>query len=227
MEHQQQQQEADICEFFSRLSGSSSGTLLHQEEKVHLVLSAYPTLIERQIRDGDHDHDDDHDHDHNDVIRNDPYQYLLSLLFTMIGYLRDKGQTTVAYWMLIVWYRYFPDDAHFLVEAFVENQNFRLFPEDPPYGSWRDLARIAALLRGGHHHHHHQPQAFPVDHPLLLKLENMTNHLRAAEEDDQDHENQDDQDHEDQNDHKEDVVAVLASPRYAILRDYFQSSHKK
>ena len=210
-EERQQQASEDICEFFNRLS-SPSPTHLSQEEKVQLVRSTYSSLID-QNRDND-----------DGVIRSGGGHLLsLSLLFAMIGYLRDKGQTTVAYWMLLIWYRSFPDNAYFLLETFVENQNFRQFPEDLPFGSWRDTTRIAALLRS-------QQPAFPADHPLLLKLADME--ARRA----------DDAAGDDQasaattptgsscrktaQQETDTSVEVLEDPRYAILRDHIHSSHK-
>ena len=146
-----------VHDFFSHLSND----LLSRDAKIELVNSVYPTLIKQYYVSKSTE-------EHDDVIRRDKLHHL-SLLFTMIAYVRDivagQGEYALSFAMLMVWYRFFPEDVYYLLETFVENQN-RLFPSDPPFGCWKDMKLIASLLRN---------QGCGDDHPLISKLVNMTN----------------------------------------------------
>lgn len=65
-------------------------------------------------------------------------QRYLPVLYQLIGFTRDivegKGEYTLAYMMIYVWYRHFPELATFALKCFVSVPTTR-----HPYGSWKDI----------------------------------------------------------------------------------------
>jgi hypothetical protein len=61
----------------------------------------------------------------------------LTTLYKMIGYTRDvisgKGEYALAYMMVHIWYKHFPELAQFALQCMVD------LPSMHPYGSWKDI----------------------------------------------------------------------------------------
>jgi hypothetical protein len=75
------------------------------------------------------------------IIFRDEYLELMSLMFRTIGFTRDiidgKGEYTLAFMLLDVWYNHFPELSKFALRHFVfspENS-----PKIHPFGSWKDI----------------------------------------------------------------------------------------
>lgn len=73
---------------------------------------------------------------------------LLVVLYKMIGHTRDmqsgKGEYALAYMMIYVWEKHFPELAAYAASTFVrppEGTN------DPPYGSWKDVKCLCTYLK--------------------------------------------------------------------------------
>jgi hypothetical protein len=75
------------------------------------------------------------------IICRDEYLELMSLMFRTIAFTRDiidgKGEYTLAFMLLDVWYNHFPELSKFALRHFVfspENS-----PNAHPFGSWKDI----------------------------------------------------------------------------------------
>ena len=64
----------------------------------------------------------------------------MTLLYKMIGHTRDiidgKGEYMLSYMMLVVWHKFYPELAKFLLKQFVILENN---VDLHPYGSWKDI----------------------------------------------------------------------------------------
>jgi hypothetical protein len=69
-------------------------------------------------------------------ITKDEYLGYMSIMFRLVGQTRDiiegKGEYTLAYMLLAVWYKYHPTLARFAFDCFVVGSSH-------PYGSWKDV----------------------------------------------------------------------------------------
>jgi hypothetical protein len=69
-------------------------------------------------------------------ITKDEYLGYMSIMFRLVGQTRDiiegKGEYTLAYMLLAVWYKYHPNLARFAFDCFV-------LGDSHPYGSWKDV----------------------------------------------------------------------------------------
>lgn len=87
------------------------------------------------------------------------YEKELCLLYTLIGHTRDivegKGEYTLAYMQIWVWYAYFPDLALKAIEKFVYGVKNEL-----PYGSWKDMKYLAEYV---------QKRCGSNEHPIIQK----------------------------------------------------------
>lgn len=76
-------------------------------------------------------------------IPKEVYVEYMSLMFRLIGQTRDivdgKGEYTLAYMMIIVWNKHFPELAKFAFKLFVQGS-------DHPYGSWKDVKNLVHYL---------------------------------------------------------------------------------
>ena len=94
--------------------------------------------------------------DFNDIFK---YEKELCLLYKLIGHTRDivegKGEYTLAFMQVWVWYKYFPDLALKAVETFVYTVN-----GEHPYGSWKDMKYLAEYVK---------ERSGTNDHPLIKK----------------------------------------------------------
>jgi hypothetical protein len=73
-------------------------------------------------------------------------QGYLSILYRMIGHTRDiidgKGEYTLTYMMIYIWFDYFPTLALFALKCLVVNEE-----NVHPYGSWKDLKYFCEYCR--------------------------------------------------------------------------------
>lgn len=73
---------------------------------------------------------------------------LLVVLYKMIGHTRDtqlgKGSYTLAYMMIYVWEKYFPELAEYAAVTFVHPP---VGTSEPPYGSWKDVKHLCTYLK--------------------------------------------------------------------------------
>lgn len=99
---------------------------------------------------------------------------LLNILYCILGQTRDivdgKGEYTLSYMMLLVWYEFFPELALFALETFVLGE---MDPETKvctadfhPYGSWKDMKYFALYCRN---------QGCASTHPLIQCVIHLTN----------------------------------------------------
>jgi hypothetical protein len=74
---------------------------------------------------------------------------LLVVLYKMIGHTRDtqcgKGSYTLAYMMIYVWEKYFPELAEYAASTFVRPPEGTV--GEPPYGSWKDVKHLCTYLK--------------------------------------------------------------------------------
>lgn len=65
------------------------------------------------------------------------YQELMITAYKMIGHTRDivdgKGEYSLSYMQIVVWYKFFPELAKFALRCFVQLDDLH------PYGSWKDI----------------------------------------------------------------------------------------
>lgn len=98
----------------------------------------------------------------------------LRILYCMLGQTRDiidgKGEYTLSYMMILVWYEFFPELALFALETFVLGE---MDPETKvctadfhPYGSWKDMKYFALYCR---------EHGCALTHPLLCRVISLTN----------------------------------------------------
>jgi len=90
----------------------------------------------------------------------------LSLLYRMIGQTRDivdgKGECTLSYMMIEIWYKFFPELALFALKCFVDLED----KEVHQYGSWKDLKYFSKYCKS---------RGLELDHPLFVESINLTN----------------------------------------------------
>jgi len=83
----------------------------------------------------------------------------LTATYKMIGHTRDiidgKGEYTLAYSMLLVWYEFYPELALFALEKFVKFDDNNTHP----YGSWKDIKYFCNYCKS---------KGLLVNHPLLV-----------------------------------------------------------
>lgn len=76
-------------------------------------------------------------------ISKDEYIGYMSIMFRLLGQTRDiiegKGEYTLAYMQLAVWYKYYPSLAIFAFECF-------LLGVGHPYGSWKDVKGMVKYM---------------------------------------------------------------------------------
>jgi hypothetical protein len=84
--------------------------------------------------------------------------YFLSLLYKMIGHTRDiidgKGEYSLTYMMIWVWYKYFPDLAKFAIRCLVliDTDNSQPIHQ---YGSWKDIKYFCQYCFDNSDNHKH------------------------------------------------------------------------
>jgi hypothetical protein len=72
------------------------------------------------------------------------YEEFIITLYKLIGHTRDiidgKGEYTLAYMLLLVWFEYFPNSAKTMLSYFVQHAD-----DEHPYGSWKDIKYFADI----------------------------------------------------------------------------------
>ena len=70
----------------------------------------------------------------------------MSIMFKLVGQTRDiidgKGEYTLAYMLLAVWYKHHPSLAMFAFRCFVLNDS-----KEHPYGSWKDVKHMIKYMK--------------------------------------------------------------------------------
>jgi len=100
------------------------------------------------------------------------YQELMITAYKMIGHTRDiidgKGEYTLSYMQVLVWYNFFPDLAKFALRCFVH-----LDTGLHPYGSWKDIKYFCNYcIQNGR----------SISHPLVqYALELVSNEMKKNE----------------------------------------------
>ena len=76
-------------------------------------------------------------------ISKEEYIEFMSIMFRLVGHTRDlvdgKGEYTLSYMLLSVWYQHHPKLAQFAFRCFVFNNGIIGSNEGHPYGSWKDV----------------------------------------------------------------------------------------
>lgn len=84
---------------------------------------------------------------HQDSFKDENSLSLLSMVYRLIGNTRDmvegKGEYSLTYMMIYVWYDYYPKLAEFALNCllFLENS------ETHPYGSWKDIKKFCQYCK--------------------------------------------------------------------------------
>jgi hypothetical protein len=86
--------------------------------------------------------------------------YLLSILYKMIGHTRDivdgKGEYSLTYMMIWVWYKYFPDLSKFALKCLVSIDNNDNSETIHQYGSWKDIKYFCQYCFDNSDNHKHE-----------------------------------------------------------------------
>jgi len=87
-------------------------------------------------------------------IPKEVYIEYMSIMFKLIGQTRDlvdgKGEYTLAYMMLGIWNKHFPQLARFAFRLFVQgsiNSDLNSDSIEHPYGSWKDVKHLIKYLQ--------------------------------------------------------------------------------
>ena len=79
------------------------------------------------------------------VINKEEFINFMSIMFKLIGYTRDiisgKGEYTLSYMLLTVWYQHYPELAKFAFKYFV--MHLDMCDNTHQYGSWKDIKYFA------------------------------------------------------------------------------------
>jgi hypothetical protein len=107
----------------------------------------------------------------NNIITKNEYIEFLNIMYRMIGYTRDiifgKGEYSISYMMIYVWYSFFPELAKYVLYLFV------YFPSNQhPYGSWKDLKYFCEYCK---------TQNKNINHPLILYAIKLINNQLKTE----------------------------------------------
>lgn len=86
------------------------------------------------------------------------HSHYIVLLYKMIGHTRDiidgKGERTLTYMMISVWYDFFPELALFALHSLnYERLNERI--KEHPYGSWKDIKYFCQYYKNKYGNEHH------------------------------------------------------------------------
>lgn len=102
----------------------------------------------------------------------DEFQEQIVMLYKLVGYTRDivdgKGEYTLAYMQILVWYGFYPHLSEFLLKSCVimpkSNQH--------PYGSWKDMKYFCNYCKG---------ETGDMNHPLIQYAIELTNQQLAKD----------------------------------------------
>ena len=108
--------------------------------------------------------------------------YFLSILYKMIGHTRDivdgKGEYSLTYMMIWVWYKYFPDLAKFALKCLVsiDNNNSESVHQ---YGSWKDIKYFCQYCFDNSDNHKHELIQYCIK---LTNVQLIKDHLTSVGE---------------------------------------------
>jgi hypothetical protein len=104
-------------------------------------------------------------------------KHLLTILFKLIAKTRDvnggKGEYTLSYMMIFIWWHYFPRLAEAAVSLFLLSPALidNVYDDQEPYGSWKDVKYLCKFIFDKTH--------CSVDHPLIqFCIKRMNESLR-------------------------------------------------
>jgi hypothetical protein len=100
------------------------------------------------------------------------YVELMTALYKTIGHTRDlidgKGEYSLAYMQIFVWYNFFPELAKYALSRFVLNDS-----NEHPYGSWKDVKYFCLYCKS---------KNVPFEHPLVqFSLDLIVQQIRVDE----------------------------------------------
>jgi uncharacterized protein with von Willebrand factor type A (vWA) domain len=76
-------------------------------------------------------------------ISREEYIEYMSIMFRIVGHTRDlvdgKGEYTLSYMLLSVWYQHYPELTQFAFQCFLYNNGIIGSTQGHPYGSWKDV----------------------------------------------------------------------------------------
>ena len=100
-------------------------------------------------------------HYKNTEISKEKYIEYLSLLYRIIGYTRDiidgKGEYSITYMMIYVWFSYFPELSKYALLLCVTSPkiNTNTNNNNHPYGSWKDIKYFCQYCKEKNNNHLH------------------------------------------------------------------------
>jgi hypothetical protein len=87
------------------------------------------------------------------TISQGDYTFYITILYKLIAFTRDikegKGEYTLSYILLKIWYKYFPTSAEYLLQYFVLPLPSKYTNDLHPFGSWKDIKLICEILQSG------------------------------------------------------------------------------
>lgn len=102
-----------------------------------------------------------------DIQTKQEYIHYIILLYKMIGNTRDiingKGERTLTYMMITVWYDFFPELAFYALHSLVHSPTTN---NSHPYGSWKDMKYFCQYLRF---------KSMNEEHPLIQECIKIIN----------------------------------------------------
>jgi len=116
----------------------------------------------------------------NNEISKEKYIEWLSILYRIIGYTRDiidgKGEYSITYMMIYVWFYYFPELAKYalllcVTSPNISNTNTNTNSNNHPYGSWKDIKYFCQYCKEKNNNHLHPliNYAIEITHFQLIK----------------------------------------------------------
>jgi hypothetical protein len=114
----------------------------------------------------------------NNEISKEKYIEWLSILYRIIGYTRDiidgKGEYSITYMMIYVWFYYFPELAKYALLLCVTSPNIsntNTNSNNHPYGSWKDIKYFCQYCKEKNNNHLHPliNYAIEITHLQLIK----------------------------------------------------------
>ena len=108
------------------------------------------------------------------IITFGKYQELMITAYKMIGHTRDiidgKGEYSLAYMQILVWYNMYPELAMYALKSFVQLEHANGMVH--PYGSWKDIKYFCNYCKNS---------GLSTEHPLIqYALTLVNNHLKEA-----------------------------------------------
>lgn len=169
-----------------RINKDDKKTLMNLAQKLRQILFGFKTSIEKNNISLSHAVFDEESVEFRK--KNMPMFYGL---YRMIGHTRDiimgKGEYTLTYMQIAVWYEFYPDAALYALEKCVnppsesETPGSQSQSQSHQYGSWKDIKYFCQFLMDNHHLFKFKETMSP-DHPLINHaLALMVNRIKDDE----------------------------------------------